>query len=70
MSNIDTRRTRSRVCERSRLPCRLARPLRSSKGITMSLLTIMARATVATMTIPVAAEKPPRKASTVSSGWP
>ena len=38
--------------------------------MTMSLLTMMASATVATMTMPVAAENPPRKASTVSDSWP
>ena len=43
-------------------PFRLAKPLLSSRGMTISLLTMMARATVATITMPVAAEKPPRKA--------
>jgi hypothetical protein len=34
-------------------------PRRSSSGMTRSLLTIVARATLATITMPVAAEKPP-----------
>jgi len=35
------------------------RPERSSSGIARSLLTIVASATLATITMPVAAEKPP-----------
>ena len=35
----------------------------------MSLLTMIANATVETITMAVAAEKPPRKASTVSMDW-
>ena len=38
---------------------RSAQPRRSSTGITRSLLTMVARAMLATMTMPVAAEKPP-----------
>ena len=66
IANIEMRRARSRVCDRS-----LSRPpertLRSNSGITMSLLTMIASATVATITMPLAAEKPPRKVSTVSA---
>ena len=63
MPSIDTRRTRSSTRERSASPRDLPRPLRSIIGMTMSLLTMIASATVATMTMPVAAEKPPRNAS-------
>ena len=40
-------------------PWRCAQPRRSSGGITRSLLTIVASATLATITMPVAAENPP-----------
>ncbi len=39
---------------------------RNSAGITRSLDTIVASATVATITMPVAAEKPPMKATSAS----
>ena len=52
------RRTHSTV--EATLPWwRCAQPRRSSGGITRSLLIIVASATVATITMPVAAEKPP-----------
>jgi hypothetical protein len=38
---------------------RSPQPRRSSSGITRSLLTMVARAMLATITMPVAAEKPP-----------
>ena len=63
------RRTRSMVSDRSVLCSFRTMPKRSNIGITMSLLTMMASATVATMTMPLAAEKPPRKASTVRASW-
>ena len=52
------RRTHSTV-EATSPPWRWAQPRRSSSGITRSLLTMIASATLATITIPVAAEKPP-----------
>ncbi|MNB87841.1 hypothetical protein D3C75_348460 [compost metagenome] len=55
-----------RTCSSSRIS-RSSRPCcqkrRSSTGSTRSLLTMMARAMVQTITMPVAAEVPPRNAS-------
>ena len=58
MNTIATRRIHS-TSEATSPPPRLAQPRRSSSGITRSLLTMVASATLATITMPVAAEKPP-----------
>ena len=42
---------------------------RSSQGSMMSLESMVESATLATMTMPVAAEAPPMKASSASAGW-
>ena len=47
-----------------------APPWRASHhGMTRLLLTIVDTATVSTMTMPVAADRPPMKASIASHGW-
>ena len=46
------------------------RRVRSSSGITRSLQTMVDTAMVSTMTMPVAADRPPTKASSASAGWP
>ncbi|MDT4818026.1 hypothetical protein FQZ97_511130 [compost metagenome] len=43
--------------------------LRSSQGSSMSLETMVDSATASTMTMPVAAEAPPMKASSARAGW-
>ena len=53
-----------------RSPRRAKRVRRSSSGITRSLQTIVDTAIASTMTIPVAAESPPTKATSASTGWP
>ena len=49
----------TRAADVARRPAQCGQPRRSSTGITRSLLTIVASATLATITMPVAAEKPP-----------
>lgn len=44
--------------------------LRHSVGITMSLVIMVASAMLATITMAVAADRPPRKTSTASAGAP
>ena len=49
-----------------RVPCQR----RSRAGSSKSLLTMVARAMVSTMTMPVAADRPPMKTNSASQGWP
>ena len=65
---MTTRRTASGVPLRSRASSRPRR--RSSSGITRSLLTIVETAIASTMIMPVAADSPPMKATSASTGWP
>ena len=67
MKKIAKRRTRSSNAPRSCVP--LISPSRrfSTNGITMSFDTMMASATNSTITIAVAAERPPTKAARVST---
>ncbi len=44
--------------------------MRSSRGMTRSLQTIVATAMASTMIMPVAADSPPMKTSSASSRWP
>ena len=55
---------------RESLPARLPkRRVRSNNGITRSLQTIVDTAIASTITMPVAADRPPMKATSASSGW-
>ncbi|MCY1374634.1 hypothetical protein D9M69_619870 [compost metagenome] len=46
------------------------RRMRSSSGMTRSLHTMVETAIASTITIPVAADKPPTKANRASAWWP
>ena len=68
MTTIDTRRTES-IQWRNTSNGRSAFLRLSSHGNNMSLETIVDSATLATITMPVAAEAPPINASNASAGW-
>ena len=64
-----TRRTVSSQWRNTSKGCSASPLRRSSQGSSMSLETMVDSATLATITMPVAAEAPPMKASSASAGW-
>ena len=68
MAKIAKRRTLSRKSPKSLLPSRDRGPRCSTSGTTMSFETMIESATHSTITIAVAADRPPTKTPTLSSG--
>ncbi len=64
------RRMPSSMPDKSRVPAERSRPRRSRIGMTRSLHIIVDSAIVSTITMAVAADRPPTNAKSASASWP